>query len=70
MNGLKALRDKKLLTQKELAGISGVGIATISRLEGSRVRPSIKSIRALAKALNIQPQRLRNILINGRRRVL
>ena len=63
MNGLKALREKRVITQEELSSVSGVGVATISRLETARVKPSVKTIRALAKALGMSPDELRGLLV-------
>jgi len=70
MNGLKALREKRVITQEELSSASGVGIATISRLETGRVKPSIKTTRALAKALGISPEELRELLVLEQQRLL
>ena len=69
MNGLKALRDKRVISQEELSSASGVGVATISRLETGRVKPSIKTIRALAKALNISPEELHGLLMSEQQRL-
>jgi transcriptional regulator with XRE-family HTH domain len=70
MNGLKALREKRVITQEELSGASGVGVATISRLETGRVKASIKTIRALAKALGMSPEELRELLVLEQQRLL
>jgi len=70
MNGLKALREKRVITQEELSSASGVGVATISRLETGRVKPSIKTIRALARALGISPEELRGLLVLEQQRLL
>lgn len=63
MNGLKALREKRVITQEELSTASGVGVATISRLETGRVKPSIKTTRALAKAFGISSEELRELIV-------
>jgi len=70
MNGLKALREKRVITQEELSSASGVGIATISRLETGRVKPAMKTTRALAKALGISPEELRELLVLEQQRLL
>jgi len=62
MNGLKALREKRLMTQEELAAASGVSVATIFRLEKGRVRASVRTVKALAKPLAINPEELYEIL--------
>lgn len=70
MNGLKALREKRVITQEELSRASGVGVATISRLETGRVKPSIKTMRALARGLGIGPEELRGLLVLEQQRLL
>ena len=69
-NGLKQLREGKWLTQEELASASGVGVATISRLETGKVRPSIRTIRSIAKVLDIPPDELYETVISGQYRLL
>ncbi len=59
MDKLKALRESKVLTLKELSDESGVALNTIWRLESGynkSGRPS--TIRKLAKALQVEPQEL------------
>ena len=70
MNGLKDLRDRKLLTQHELAILSGIGVATVSRLEMLKVKPSIRTIRAIAAALDVTPEYLRELLSSGQKQLL
>ena len=55
---LKEIREKKFITQRELAAKSGVGLTTIARLELSRQRPRISTARKLAVALGIEPGEL------------
>ena len=50
---IKELREKKNLTQLELANIIGVSDKTISKWETSKGFPDIALIEPLAKALNI-----------------
>ena len=64
VNGLRLLREKKLITQQELADASGVGVATVSRLEAGKVRPSIRTIRSLAKVLGVTPVELRDRILS------
>lgn len=54
---LKALRDARMLSQSELADRSGVPQPTISKLENGRSAHQA-TIRKLAKALRIEPERL------------
>jgi transcriptional regulator with XRE-family HTH domain len=59
MDKLKALRESRVLTLRELSEESGVTLNTIWRLESGynkRARPS--TIRKLATALGVQPQEL------------
>jgi len=70
MNTLKALRQKYLMTQEELALSSGVGIATLSRIEMGKVKPSLRTIRALAKALDMSPEEMRELLLSDQARLL
>lgn len=54
---LQAARDRKVWTQEDLAGVSGVPVVTISRIENDRFedRPRQSTIRKLATALAIDP---------------
>jgi transcriptional regulator with XRE-family HTH domain len=59
MEKLKALREMRVLTLRELSEKSDVTLNTIWRLESGynkRARPS--TIRKLATALGVQPQEL------------
>ena len=49
--GLRAVRCKRGLTQRELAALAGTGPSTISYLEGGRRGGYPKTIRRLADAL-------------------
>jgi transcriptional regulator with XRE-family HTH domain len=54
---LLAWRQRRALTQRDLARLSGVGLATIVRIEHRRpARPS--TVRRLAKALDVTPEEL------------
>jgi transcriptional regulator with XRE-family HTH domain len=55
---LRNLRKRSLLTQKELADKSGVGVTTIIRIERNQVEPHGRTIRRLAKALGVAPEEL------------
>lgn len=46
-------RDKLNLTQKDLAELSGVTQADISRLENGNANPSIRTLKKLAFAMNM-----------------
>ncbi len=55
---LRDLRKRRLLTQEQLAERSGVGVATIIRVERNQVEPQGSTIRKLAEALDIEPEEL------------
>ena len=55
---LRDLRKRSLLTQRELADKSGVGVTTIIRIERNQVEPHGSTIRKLAEALEVEPQEL------------
>jgi transcriptional regulator with XRE-family HTH domain len=55
---LKALRTKRLLTQEELAEKAGVSAATVVNVERNNQEPHFRTIRKLAKALDIDPTEL------------
>jgi len=55
---LRDLRKRALLTQKELADKSGVGVTTIIRIERNQVEPQGSTIRKLAAALSVAPEEL------------
>ena len=53
------------MTQQDLAGQAGLTLTTVSRLENGRTRPRPRTIRGLAKALDVEPAELRRILEEG-----
>jgi transcriptional regulator with XRE-family HTH domain len=55
---LRETRKRKLLTQEQLAERSGVGVATIIRIERNQVEPRGSTIRKLAVALEVEPDEL------------
>ena len=55
---LKELRRRKVLTLEELAQKAGVGRNTIWRLEHGVMGAQPRTIRKLAKALNVEPEEL------------
>ena len=55
---LRDLRKRALLTQRELADKSGVGVTTIIRIERNQVEPHSRTIRRLAEALDVAPEEL------------
>ena len=55
---LRDLRKHALLTQRQLADKSGVGVTTIIRIERNQVEPHGSTIRKLAGALSVAPEEL------------
>jgi DNA-binding XRE family transcriptional regulator len=55
---LREVRTSRLLTQSELSEKSGVNTTTIVRIERNQVEPHFRTIRKLAKALDVDPTEL------------
>ncbi len=55
---LRAVRERLLVTQAELAERTGIAEATISRIENGMQRPRISTVRKLAGALGVAPEEL------------
>ncbi len=55
---LREIRTKRLLTQDELAEKAGVSQSTIANIERNNAEPQFRTIRKLAKALDIDPTEL------------
>lgn len=64
MDGLKQIRENKVITQEELASKSKVSVATISRIENGRVIPKYKTLRALAEAVELPIERFREVILS------
>lgn len=58
MAGLRALRESRLLSQRELALKSGVSQTTIVNTELGKIRPHPSTLRKLAQALEVDPAEL------------
>ena len=55
---LKQIRTRRLLTQEELAEKAGVSAATVVNVERNNQEPHFRTIRKLAKALDVDPTEL------------
>ena len=55
---LKNARTRRLLTQEELADKAGVSAATVVNIERDNQEPQFRTIRKLAKALDVDPTEL------------
>lgn len=58
---LERLRLRAALSQIELAKKAGVTPAAVNRIERNRVEPQMRTVRKLAKALDVEP----HVLIEG-----
>ena len=55
---LREVRTRRLLTQNELADKAGVSQSTIANIERDNAEPQFRTIRKLAKALDVDPTTL------------
>lgn len=55
---LRSVRERKYVTQQELAERTGLTEATISRIENGLNQPRISTVRKLADALGVHPDEL------------
>jgi len=65
MNGLRQVREQHMMTQREVAASANLTVTTLSRIENGKVKPSLSTIRSLAKVFGIPPQELRRIILSG-----
>jgi transcriptional regulator with XRE-family HTH domain len=55
---LREIRIQRLLTQEELAEKAGVSPSTVVNIERDNREPQFRTIRKLAKALEVEPTEL------------
>lgn len=55
---LRKARTRRLLTQAELAEKSGINPTTVVRVERNQAEPHFRTIRKLARALDVDPTEL------------
>ena len=55
---LRKARTRRLLTQDELAEKAGVSQSTIANIERNNAEPQFRTIRKLARALDVEPTEL------------
>ena len=55
---IRDLRLKRGLTQAGLGALVGWNKSQVCRLEGGKVEPKLESLRKLASALRVRPERL------------
>ena len=54
------IRKEKKITQEDLVALTGFDLKQIGRIERGESNPTISSIQAIAKALNVEPKELFN----------
>jgi transcriptional regulator with XRE-family HTH domain len=64
MDGLKEIRDRQMLTQEQLAAASGVAVATISRIETGKAKPTYRTIKSLARGLGLPANEVRQAIMS------
>jgi transcriptional regulator with XRE-family HTH domain len=55
---LRAIRERKALSQRELAAKAGVSPVTVARIETGQDEPYPSTVRKLAAALGVEPAEL------------
>lgn len=55
---IRILRERKALSQRELASLARLNTATINRIETGQHKPQPATIRKIALALEIRPEEL------------
>ena len=55
---LREWRRRRLLSQRDLASKAKVGLSTIVRVEKGGYRPTMRTLRRLARALDIEADQL------------
>ena len=63
---LRSLREERLLSQQELAALSGVSKTTIVAIERGAGRPHPRTLRKLTEALGVEPAALAGHLRRSR----
>ncbi len=58
MIGLRALRERRLMTQGDLAKRLAVRYQTVSEWENGHSRPRVSAMRKLCEALDVTPEEL------------
>jgi transcriptional regulator with XRE-family HTH domain len=58
---LKSLRQRRALSLTDLAELSKVGRVTINRIENGKQIPQPRTVRALAKALQVEVEELTSV---------
>jgi transcriptional regulator with XRE-family HTH domain len=62
---IRKLREKKNMSQQDLANDSGVTKSQIARIERAQINTTIRTLVKIANALEIEPNVLLNFYIKG-----
>jgi len=65
MDGLKNLRDRRMMTQREVASGAGITVATLSGIENGKSFPKLVTIRKLASVFGLTPEQMRRVIELG-----
>jgi XRE family transcriptional regulator, regulator of sulfur utilization len=57
-SALKRLRERRALSLSDLSELTGISRVTINRVENRKQKPLPRTIRKLAKALNVEVEEL------------
>jgi transcriptional regulator with XRE-family HTH domain len=60
--GVREIRQRKLLSQRELAEHAGVSETTIVKLELGATRPHPRTLRKIAAVLGISPEEMADLV--------
>lgn len=60
---IRKLRDKKNMSQQDLANDSGITKSQIARIERAEINTTVKTLIKIANALEIEPKELLNFLV-------
>ena len=55
---LRRLRELRALSQRELAARAHLSLTTVNRIESRRCKPMPRTVRKLAEALGVTPEKL------------
>ncbi|MEN9876487.1 MAG: hypothetical protein RLZZ529_1484 [Bacteroidota bacterium] len=62
---IRKLRDKKNMSQQDLANDSGITKSQIARIERAEINTTVKTLIKIANALEIEPKELLNFRNKG-----
>ncbi len=55
---IRRLREMKALSQRDLAALAGISVTTVNRVETGLRHPIPSTVRKLAQALGVSPDKL------------